>query len=65
MRLPCHAWIGPGAIISQTLTIGQNAVVSLGAVVISDVEPDARVSGNFAGAHRALLRNVAGMKALG
>ncbi len=60
-----HAWIGPGAIISQTLTIGQDATVSLGAVVISDVEPGARVSGNFAVAHRALLRNVAEMKALG
>jgi UDP-3-O-[3-hydroxymyristoyl] glucosamine N-acyltransferase len=52
------AWIGPGAVLANSLSIGHKAVVSLGSVVIRDVEPDVRVSGNFAVPHRSLLRKI-------
>jgi hypothetical protein len=55
------SWIGPGAIVSQSLQIGANAFVSLGAVVIRNVTAGTRVSGNFAVPHRRLLRMLAGL----
>jgi UDP-3-O-[3-hydroxymyristoyl] glucosamine N-acyltransferase len=52
-------WIGPGAVIANDLEIGPAAFVSLGAVVIRDLPAGSRVSGNFAGPHRRLLRKLA------
>lgn len=54
-----RVWIGPGAVVTNNVQVGDSAVVSLGSVVIRDVARDARVSGNFAEPHRALLRRMA------
>ena len=40
------AWITPGCIILAGITIGENAVVGAGSVVIKDVEPYSVVAGN-------------------
>ena len=45
-------WIGPGAVICNGLHIGHGARVLIGSVVINDVAPNERVSGNFAISHR-------------
>jgi UDP-3-O-[3-hydroxymyristoyl] glucosamine N-acyltransferase LpxD len=39
------AWIGPSASIHQRLTVGQRALVGMGAVVLRDVPPDVTVAG--------------------
>lgn len=39
------AWIGAGAIILKGVTIGENAVVAAGAVVVNDVEAHSVVKG--------------------
>ena len=49
--------------IANNLTVGERAFVSLGAVVIRNVEAGARVSGNFATSHRRMLRWLAEMEA--
>ena len=41
-----NAWIGMGAIICPGVTIGKNAVVAAGAVVVKDVPDNALVGGN-------------------
>jgi UDP-3-O-[3-hydroxymyristoyl] glucosamine N-acyltransferase len=48
-------WIGPHATLRNRIRIGDGAAVSLGAVVVRDVLPGRRVSGNFALDHRAFL----------
>jgi UDP-3-O-[3-hydroxymyristoyl] glucosamine N-acyltransferase len=53
------AWIGPNSTISNLLTIGERARVSLGAVVIQSVAPDAHLTGMAAAEHRRMLRHVA------
>lgn len=40
------AWIGPSAAILQRLTIGERALVGMGAVVIRDVPENVTVAGN-------------------
>jgi acyl-[acyl carrier protein]--UDP-N-acetylglucosamine O-acyltransferase len=52
-------WIGPNASVSSAISVGDGAQVSLGAVVIRDVPPGGRVSGNFAIDHKrfAMLFN--------
>lgn len=50
-RVGQGVWIGPSAVISDGITIGDGASVSLGAVVVRDVAPGTRVSGNFAVDH--------------
>lgn len=40
------AWIAPGSIILAGVTIGENAVVSAGSVVASDVPPYTVIAGN-------------------
>jgi maltose O-acetyltransferase len=40
-----NAWIGAGAIILPGVTVGENAIVAAGAVVISDVPRDVIVAG--------------------
>lgn len=53
-----RAWVGPGVVVANNLHIGDRATVSLGSVVIREVPADAKVSGNFAEPHRALLRRM-------
>lgn len=48
-------WIGPHATLRNRIRVGDGAAVSLGAVVVTDVPPGRRVSGNFAFDHRAFL----------
>lgn len=48
-------WIGPGAQISSSLSIGDSSSITLGAVVVRDVPPGGRVSGNFAIEHNKFL----------
>ncbi|MEB3220995.1 MAG: DapH/DapD/GlmU-related protein [Candidatus Sericytochromatia bacterium] len=51
-------WIGPNASISSQVHVGQGAQVTLGAVVVRDVAPQERVTGNFAISHRDFLRDM-------
>jgi UDP-3-O-[3-hydroxymyristoyl] glucosamine N-acyltransferase len=48
-------WVGPGATISNLVRVGARASITLGAVVVRDVDPGERVSGNFAFGHDAFL----------
>jgi UDP-3-O-[3-hydroxymyristoyl] glucosamine N-acyltransferase len=48
-------WIGPRASISNELTIGAGAQVSIGSVVTRNVRAGQRVSGNFAISHERFL----------
>lgn len=41
-----RVWIGQGAMILKGVTIGDNAVIAAGSVVIRDVPPDCMVAGN-------------------
>jgi carbonic anhydrase/acetyltransferase-like protein (isoleucine patch superfamily) len=41
-----NVWIGAGAVIFPGVTIGDNSVVSLGSLVMSDVAPNVVVAGN-------------------
>lgn len=41
-----NVWIGAGVVIQPGVTIGENAVVEAGSVVVNDVEPDTLVAGN-------------------
>ncbi len=50
-------WLGPGCVISNGVKIGDGAFVSLGSVVVSDVKPNQKVTGNFAMDHNKFLRN--------
>lgn len=50
------AWIGPSSVVREHITIGKNAQVKLGSIVIKDVEENQSVSGNFAVPHLTNLR---------
>jgi UDP-3-O-[3-hydroxymyristoyl] glucosamine N-acyltransferase len=50
-----RVWVGPSATISNGLTVGDDASISLGAVVTRDVAPRARMTGNFAVEHERFL----------
>ena len=52
-----NCWVGAGAIVSNALTIGKNANIKIGAVVIEDVLPNEELSGNFAVRHKTNLAN--------
>ncbi|VED53403.1 Maltose O-acetyltransferase [Raoultella terrigena] len=41
-----NVWIGGRAVINPGVTIGDNAVIASGAVVVKDVPPNAVVGGN-------------------
>ena len=43
-----NVWIGPNATLSNKIKIGNNAFVSLGAVLINVINDGERVAGNFA-----------------
>jgi acetyltransferase-like isoleucine patch superfamily enzyme len=51
-----RAWIGPGANIANSLSIGKRAHVGLGSTVIRDVAPDGRVLGAIAVKSDRMLR---------
>jgi acetyltransferase-like isoleucine patch superfamily enzyme len=40
------AWVGPGVMILQRVTVGARALVGMGAVVLKDVQEDTTVAGN-------------------
>jgi UDP-3-O-[3-hydroxymyristoyl] glucosamine N-acyltransferase len=46
LRVGKNCWIAPNCSIRQKLSIGEEAVVGIGAVVVHDVEPGAMVYGN-------------------
>lgn len=54
-RIGDDVWIGPNSTISNRVKIGDGAFVSLGSVVVRDVSPGARVSGNFAVDHQRFM----------
>lgn len=56
VTLGSRSWIGPAAVVSDSLEIGTNARVEIGSVVVRDVPDGERWSGLFAGPHRAMLR---------
>lgn len=51
-------WIGPSVSVSNGLTIGDNAALTIGSVVTRDVEPGKTVTGNFAIEHQQFLKNL-------
>lgn len=51
-------WTGPSVSVSNGLTIGDNASLTIGSVVTRDVEPGKTVTGNFAIEHRQFLKNL-------
>lgn len=55
-------WIGPGARISNGVKICDRAKVSLGSVVINDVDVGVRVSGNFAVPHKNFAKLMAAIR---
>lgn len=52
-----NVWIGPGAIISNRLTIKDNASISIGSVVVNNVKENETVTGNFAIDHKKFMKN--------
>lgn len=59
VQIGSDVWVGPGATLVNGIRIGDGAQISLGSVVIRDVPPGQRVSGNFALEHRRFLRHLA------
>jgi UDP-3-O-[3-hydroxymyristoyl] glucosamine N-acyltransferase len=51
-----RVWVGPGAIISNLIEIGDDARVEIGAVVVRSIPPGARYSGLFARSHSMMRR---------
>lgn len=51
-------WIGPNVTLSSSINVGDNAFVTLGSVVVRDVAPSARVTGNFAIDHSEFKRKM-------
>lgn len=45
-RIGNNVWIGPGAIITGAITIGDGATISAGTVISKDVPPHSLVAGN-------------------
>jgi len=48
-------WIGPGSVISNNLCIGDNVKISLGSIVVEDINDNESVSSNFAIKHERNL----------
>lgn len=53
-----RVWIGPNAVLSNAISIGDDTDISLGAVVIANVLPKQKVSGNFAQDHFAFMKKM-------
>jgi len=58
VTIGCDVWIGPNATISNRVTIGDGAFVTLGSVVVQDVPAGQKVTGNFAIPHMTFIRNL-------
>jgi len=52
-----NVWIGPNSTISSGIEIGNDAYIVLGSVVIENVDPGLKISGNFASNHLLHLLN--------
>lgn len=52
------SYFGPNVTVSNGLTLGASSYVSLGSVVVKDVDAGQRVTGNFAVPHSAWIRFV-------
>lgn len=52
-------WIGPSSVLAHGLSIGNNASIKIGSVVVKDVKDGEEVSGNFAYNHIKRIRNFA------
>lgn len=61
-RIGKGAKIWQGAVLSKGINIGHDAEVMLGSVVVEDVEPMKRVSGNFAASHQKHMLSFAKMR---
>lgn len=60
-KIGARCWVGPGAVVSSRLIIGDEANISLGSVVTQPVDAGKRVTGNFAVEHEnwiAFMRSV-------
>jgi UDP-3-O-[3-hydroxymyristoyl] glucosamine N-acyltransferase len=55
VRIGSDVWIGPNATTTIDIEIRRGAQISLGAVVVRNVKPGQRVSGNFAEPHEKFL----------
>ena len=51
-------WIGPSASVSSGVTIGNKAFITIGSVVVKNVPPDGKVTGNFAIPHDKFISNL-------
>jgi UDP-3-O-[3-hydroxymyristoyl] glucosamine N-acyltransferase len=51
-------WLGPNSVISDDLSIGDRAFITIGSVVVEDVAPDRKVTGNFAIDHNRFIELV-------
>ena len=58
------AWIGPNSSVSSQVKVGNKGFISIGSVVIKDVDPEQHVSGNFALPHYHFLKIINKMKKL-
>lgn len=56
VRVGKNCWIGANSVISNACSIGDDAKIRIGAVVISDLAANADVSGNFAIMHHNHLK---------
>jgi len=52
-----NVWIGPGAISTNGIIIGDGADVTIGSIVVEDVLPGEKVTGNFAIPHFNFMLN--------
>ncbi|HRV03306.1 MAG TPA: UDP-3-O-(3-hydroxymyristoyl)glucosamine N-acyltransferase [Mesotoga sp.] len=55
-RIGENVWIGPSAVITSGISIGDEAAVTLGSVVTRNVPAGKRVSGNFAIDHERFIQ---------
>lgn len=55
-------WIGPHATVSSQINIGNNAYITLGAVVTRNVQENQKVTGNFALPHETFINNLRKLK---
>lgn len=53
-----NVWVGPNASIANRLTIGDDAFVTFGSVVVKDVPAGNKVTGNFAIPHDRFIQNL-------
>lgn len=57
-RIGDNVWVGVAAVVSNRVSVGSGARVSIGAVVTKDVPAGETVTGNFAIPHRTFMRNL-------